>query len=170
MSVLNDIKARVEKAREGLQSYLVRFVLKEHTSDILELQSKQLLQGKASNGEDIRPYYSEDIKPRGYFRNTESAGRYSVWKEGLSYPYSVQRNPDAPNLYINGKFHSELDVLFDRDCVEVTGASFYAQKIIDKYGVKTFGLMQEYWNEIFRERGALGELIESFKNELLYGG
>lgn len=170
MSVLDEIKARVEKARDGLQTYLVRFVLEEHTADILELQSKQLLQGKASSGEDIRPYYSEDLKPSGYFRTVESAQRYSVWKEGLNYPYSAQRNPDAPNLYINGKFHSELDVFFDRDSVAVTGGSFYAQNIISKYGVQTFGLMQEYWNEIFRERGALDELIESFKNELLYGG
>ena len=168
MGSLVELRSRVEKAREGLQTYLVRFVLEEHTADILELQSKQLLQGKDSKGNDIRPYYSEDLKPSGSFRTAESANRYSVWKDSLSYPYSVQRNPDAPNLYINGKFHSELDVFFDRDSVAVTGGSMYAQRIIDKYGMSTFGLMQQYWNEIFRERGALAELIESLKDEL-YG-
>lgn len=169
MSVLNELKDRVERARDGLQTYLVRSVLMRHTSDILDLQSKQLLEGKASSGDDIRPYYSEDLKPSGYFNTTESAGRYSSWKQGLSYPYSVQRNPDAPNLYVNGKFHSELGVFYDADSVEVVGASQYARNIISKYGVSTFGLMQEYWNEVFRERGALGELIESLKNEI-YGG
>lgn len=168
MSVLNEIKARAEKVRDGLQTYLVRDVLMRHTSDILDLQSKQLLQGKTSSGEDIRPYYSEDVKPNGWFNSRDSADRYSAWKQGISYPYSVERNPDAPNLYVNGKFHSELGVFYDADSVEVVGASSYARRIVERYGIKTFGLMQEYWNEIFRERGAYDELLQSIKNEF-YG-
>lgn len=168
MSVLDDLKNRVALARDGLKSELVRNVLMQHTSDILELQSQQLLQGKASSGEDIRPYYSEDVKPSGYFKSAESAGRYSAWKQGLNYPYVANRNPDAPNLYINGKFHSELGVFYDADSVEVRGASSYAQRIVERYGIQTFGLMQEYWNEIFRERGAYNELLHSVKN-IIYG-
>lgn len=156
------------KARDGLQTTLVRDVLLKHREDILDLQSKQLLQGKDSSGEDIRPYYSEDLKPNGYFRSVESAGRYSAFKQRLDYPYSVQRNPDAPNLYINGKFHSELGVYYDSDSVAVVGASSYAQRIVAKYGIQTFGLMQIYWNEIFMERGAYKELIDSVKN-VIYG-
>ena len=86
MSVLNTIRDRVVAMNQLLQSDLVRNVLINHESDIMELQQIQLLQGKASNGEDIRPYYSEDLKPSGYFHTVDSAGRYSAWKDGLPYP------------------------------------------------------------------------------------
>ena len=168
MSVLNGLRDRVEVVRSGLQSDLVRNVLMKHESDIMELQKRQLLEGKASNGEDIRPYYSEDLQSRGgYFKSAETAGRYSAWKQDLSYPYSVNRNPDAPNLYINGKFHSELGVQFNSDSVAVKGDTAYANSIISKYGMATFGLMKAYWDNIFREKGALGELITEIRNILI---
>lgn len=168
MSVLNVLRDRVVKVQEGLKTELVRSVLMNHTSDILEFQSQQLLQGKASNGEDIRPFYSEDVKPSGYFNSAESAERYAGWKLTLYYPYEANRNPDAPNLYVNGKFHSELGVFYDSDRVEVVGASQYASRIVERYGVQTFGLMQQYWNAVFMERGAYNELMESIKY-IIYG-
>lgn len=168
MSVLNTLRKRVVEVKTGLQSEMIRDVLMKHQSDILEFQSIQLLRGKASSGDDIRPYYSEDIQPSGYFRSRDSAQRYSAWKENLYYPYSVERNPDAPNLYINGKFHEELGVFFDSDSVKIIGATQYANNIIAKYGVQTFGLMRSYWNSVFMERGAYNELITNIKN-ILYG-
>lgn len=168
MSVLNQIRNRVEIVRTGLQSELVRNVLMKHENDILDLQKLQLLQGKASSGDDLRPYYSEDLKSRGgYFKSAETAGRYSAWKEGLSYPYSVQRNPDAPNLYINGKFHSELGVQYNPESVAVVGETSYANQIIEKYGMGSFGLMRAYWDVVFREKGALGELITEIRRILI---
>jgi len=167
MSVLNTIRDKVVAMNNLLQSDLIRNVLINHDSDIMELQQIQLLQGKASNGEDIRPYYSEDLKPSGYFHSVDSAGRYSAWKDGLPYPYSVSRNPDAPNLYINGKFHSELGVEFLPDEVGIVPTTSYATRIVNKYGLKTFGLQSDYWNIIFRERGALSELINEIRNMLL---
>lgn len=153
---------------ESLQSgSAIRVVLVNHEADILELQKLQLFRGVKANGDDIRPYYSEDLKPGGYFHSGESAARYAAWKrDGIKYPYSVQRNPDAPNLYINGRFHDELGVQFGADAVGVVGETDYAKGIIAKYGVDTFGLMPEYWNEIFVQRGALDELMNELKSKL----
>ena len=168
MGILNDLRSRVQSVADGLQTgTMVRDVVVQHGEDILDLQKMQLFQGLASNGEDIRPYYSEDLKPGGYFYSVESAGRYAAWKkDGISYPYSVQRNPDAPNLYINGRFHDELGVQFAGDSVGIVGTTGYSKGIIAKYGISTFGLMMANWMVIFIERGAYDELLNELKTRL----
>lgn len=170
MGILDNLLMKVRTVNDGLQGgELIRNVVVRHDADILELQKQQLFAGKASNGEDIRPYYSEDLKPLGYFHSVESARRYADWKQsGVRYPYSANRNPDAPNLYINGKFHSELGVQFNPDTVAVIGETAYAAGIVAKYGLQTFGLMASNWMEIFKNRGALNELIDELKRNL-YG-
>lgn len=130
-----------EIIREGAQSC---------KDEILQEQREQLFSGKASSGEDLRPYYSEDLQSNGgYFRNIESARNYKQWKAELSYPSQTTRvNMDAPNLYINGKFHLELDMQFDPDSMAVVGETEYAQRIMTKYGWRNFGLMDERWATI----------------------
>lgn len=164
MSVLNTLYDKVQQVNEGLKGDLIRDVLMDHREDIIEQQQIQLLEGKASNGDDIRPYYTEDLKPSGYFNSRESATRYAAWKESLFYPHQVKRNTDAPNLYINGKFHSELGVQFDADAVGIVPRTSYATRIVNKYGIATFGLMKEKWDTIWRERGALSQLIDSMRH------
>lgn len=167
--ILTQLLARVRSVNDGLSTgQLVRDVLVQHESDILDLQKQQLFAGKAGNGEDIRPYYSEDLKPGGYFHSVESAGRYAAWKGQLSYPYTANRNPDAPNLYVNGKFHSELGVEFGTDTLTIDGRTPYAQGIVSKYGLQTFGLMAENWSVLWSERGGLEELMQNLRN-ILYG-
>lgn len=170
MGILNDLLTRVQSVNDGLQTgELVRNVVVKHPDDILELQKQQLFAGLASSGQEIRPYYSEDLKPSGYFYSVESAGRYAAWKkDGINYPYTANRNPDAPNLYINGRFHDELGVQFNPDTVGVVGTTGYSQKIIAKYGIATFGLMMANWMVIFIERGAYDELMNEIKTRL-YG-
>lgn len=160
MGILNDLLAKVTSVSDALSDgSVIRDALLPRESDIMEFQYEQLFAGLTSSGEDIRPYYSEDLKPGGYFYTVDSAKRYAEWKESMTYPYSVDRNPDAPNLYINGRFHSELAVEFGSDAVGVVGATGYAQKIIAKYGLATFGLMKSNWMRIFVERGAYDELM-----------
>lgn len=167
MGILNDLLARVQAVNNGLQNgQIVRDVVIRHPADILELQKRQLFEGKAANGEDIRPYYSEDLKPGGYFHSVESAGRYAAWKQDINYPYSVNRNPDAPNLYINGKFHSELGVQFGTDAARIVPETGYASRIMAKYGTGTFGLMRSKWLELFTDWGAYNELMQQIKSRL----
>lgn len=168
MGILNDLRSRVADVSDGMKTGgLIRDVVVRHPGDIMELQRQQLFAGLASNGQDIRPYYSEDLKPSGFFHSVESAGRYAAWKkDGISYPYSANRNPDAPNLYINGRFHSELGVEFGGDSVAVVGQTGYAKGIVAKYGIGTFGLMMANWMVIFIERGAYDELLNEIKSRL----
>lgn len=168
MGILNDLRTRVQTVNVGLQTgEYVRNAIVQHEADIMELQLQQLFSGLAANGKDIRPYYSEDLKPSGYFYTVESAGRYAAWKkDGITYPYTANRNPDAPNLYINGRFHSELGVEFGTETVGVIPTTPYAAGIVAKYGINTFGLMMENWMVVFVERGAYNELMEEIKARL----
>lgn len=165
-SILNTLLSKVEAVKDGLQSgALVRGVVSTHPDDVLEMQRIQLLEGKTPTGQDIHPYYSEDLKPEGHFHSVESAGRYAAWKQNLSYPYSVERNPDAPNLYINGRFHSEIDVDFREDAAVIVPGTGYADGIMLKYP-GAFGLSRESWNTIFSTRGVLAELMGEIKSIL----
>lgn len=152
---------------DGLQSgATIRDVVTKHKNDILDLQRLQLFQGQTSHENDFRPYYSEDLQPSGYFKSAESAKRYADWKQTLSYPIQAERNPNAPNLYINGKFHSELDVNFGAAAVEIVGSTIYSKNIMAKYGRGNFGLTPENWNLIFSERGGKAQLLDEIKNQL----
>lgn len=170
MDILNQLRTRVADVKDNLETgELVRDIVVKHPDDILDLQKQQLFSGLASNGQDIRPYYSEDLKPTGYFYTAESAKRYAEWKEtGINYPYTAERNPDAPNLYINGRFHDELGVQFDAETVGIVGTTGYSKGIVAKYGIETFGLMMSNWMVIFIERGAYNELMQELRTRI-YG-
>lgn len=165
--MLTDLLNRVKVVQQGLEDgNSIREVVVDHEEDILDLQKQQLFEGKASSGEDIHPYYSEDLKPSGFFNSVEAAKRYADWKGTINYPRMAERNSDAPNLYINGKFHSELAVNFGSDSVVVAGGTSYANNIVNKYGIETFGLTKGNWDIIFRDRGALSELLQVIKKQL----
>lgn len=168
MGILNDLRTRVQSVNDGMETgELVRNVIVQHPDDILDLQKMQLFQGLAANGQDIRPYYSEDLKPSGFFHSVESAGRYAAWKkDGINYPYKANRNPDAPNLYINGRFHDELGVQFAADTVGIVPTTPYSARIMAKYGITTFGLMMANWMVVFVQRGAYAELMQQLKQRL----
>ena len=148
------------------QGRLVREVLMRHGEHIVEQQRIQLLMGKGSDGKDLHPFYSEDVKPSGYFKSGASAKQYAAWKQTLSYPYSVQRNPDAPNLYITGVFHDDLNVEFRSDSLAIVPDTAYAANIMAKYGFGIFGLNAEMWSVIWDDFGAKDDLIKAMKNVL----
>lgn len=146
---------------QGQLNVFARLSMEEQSERILELQKEQLFAGKASNGEDIRPYYSEDLKANGgFFKSPQSAKMYALHKANMTYPISVPRQFDAPNLYINGRFHSELGLEFTDEYMRVKGMTPYAEGIVAKYGESTFGLTAESMAEI------KPKLTESIKEKI----
>lgn len=164
---LEGLLSNARTLQAGLQDgSLMREVLMRHEQDIIEQQRIQLLEGKTIEGKDIHPSYSEDVKPRGYFRTKDSAARYAAWKQTISYPFSVQRNADTPNLYITGVFHNDLGVDFGADAVSVVPDTAYAAKIMAKYGRGMFGLCTARWKVVFDELGAKDDIINETKRLL----
>ena len=164
---LEGLLANAQSLQNGMQSgSLVRDVLQRHGDHIVEQQRVQLLMGKGSDGRDLHPFYSEDLKPSGYFKSGAAAKQYAAWKQTISYPYSVQRNPDAPNLYITGVFHDDLNIYFGVDSLEIIPDTAYAANIMAKYGFGIFGLNAQMWGVIWNDFGAKNELIEEMRNVL----
>lgn len=155
---------------EMLQSAMDRgiflqVVLNDRREEIIASQREQLLEGKDSDGNDMRPYYSEDLKPDGWFHSKESAMRYALWKKtGISYPVDVQRNTDAPNLYINGMFHNDLEARAGSTSVGVYPKTSYAAGIMAKYGMNKFGLTSERWRKVLDD--CKDRIIQLMKQEL----
>lgn len=155
---------------EMLQSAMDRgiflqVVLNDRREEIIASQREQLLEGKDSDGNDMRPYYSEDLKPQGWFHSKESAMHYALWKKtGISYPVDVQRNTDAPNLYINGMFHNDLEARAGSTSVGVYPKTSYAAGIMAKYGMNKFGLTSERWRKVLDD--CKDRIIQLMKQEL----
>ena len=170
---MNDRLSKMTEAAKQLNTRmqdgsLVRGVLRNHADDIMEQQHIQLMEGKGSDGNDLRPYYTEDVQPSGYFKTVASARNYMAWKETLNYPYSVSRNSNAPNLYINGRFYSEMEVRFEADTLGIYPTSGFASEIMAKYGLHRFGLSALKWQVMMQEKGVKDE-IQNEMRKLLYG-
>lgn len=136
LDAILELRDRV-KSLEAAVSAEVRSACEAQGEVILSMQRAQLMEGKSSDGEDLRPYYTEDP----YFKTPEAAQRYAGWKQRITP--NPKRNRNAPNLYINGSFHSELGVEFQEEGFLVHGLTGRAQNIIGKYGVEKFGLTLE---------------------------
>lgn len=170
---MNDRLSKMTEAahqldRQMQDGSLVRGVLRNHADDIMEQQHIQLMEGKGSDGNDLRPYYTEDVQPSGYFKTVASARNYMAWKETLNYPYSVTRNSNAPNLYINGRFYSEMEVRFEAETLGIYPTSGFASEIMAKYGLHRFGLSALKWQVMMEEKGVKDE-IQNEMRKLLYG-
>lgn len=83
----------------------VNNALFQNESKIVDLNKAQLYDGKDVSGNDIRPFYSQDS----FFKTQAQAQGYIKWKQKIT-PNS-SRNPDAPNLFINGFHYSMIGLL-----------------------------------------------------------
>lgn len=107
--------------------------LEEVLPKIIELNTDQLMDGETSTGDNIRPYYSEDP----YFKSKAHARGYAKWKQKITP--NPDRYFDAPNLYINGYYHSLIKGAIKKDMIEIYADGFGAQfepKYKNLYGLQ----------------------------------
>lgn len=167
--IIEGLIERANTAQRALSDgSALRRILERRQDEILDMQREQLAMGKASDGSDLRPLYSEDVGIGGYFSTRAGAEKYKAWKLTINNPYGNNRRADAPNLYIDGTFYSNLRVAVANDEILIYGGTQKSATIIAKYGVGSFGLSQESWNKLFHERGVLNELQQTI-NDILYG-
>jgi len=83
----------------------------ENEKLLLEQQKDQLWDGVTKENKPIRPSHSEST----FFKSPAAVEKYINWKESaklkdLYKNRSFVRGNNTPNLYINGKFYSEIFV------------------------------------------------------------
>ncbi|MDF2189284.1 hypothetical protein [Paraflavitalea sp. CAU 1676] len=121
---------------EGVQTDLIAVeAVKQTTNDIRDYNLDQLLNGLDNEGKMIRPTYLEDP----YFDTVEEAVGYMEYKRKIS-PFSAIRPPEAPNLYINGFYHSTRTVKVMGDKIVYDSTFEEADEIDRKYHHKLDGL------------------------------
>lgn len=170
MSSLNGILRAAQTIQAGLQGgEILRLAVLPNEAEILDLQREQMASGKSVDGEDLRPLYSEDLRQRGgWFLSGESAARYAAWKQDIGNPYEAGgRNPDAPNLYINGKFYSEIGVQFGTEAAVIVPLTPFASQVMAKYG-RQINLGMNGWMELMYNRGGYNKVMDEVKR-ILYG-
>lgn len=79
---------------------LMKNISNSLSQEFLELNKTQLMEGKSSEGVNMKPSYLEDT----FFKTYIAAKKYRDWKQRITP--NPNRDPDAPNLYITGQFHS----------------------------------------------------------------
>lgn len=170
MGIVDKLQAQIavfQDFRDNRSAYLAD-ILSDRQNELLGRQKDQLASGQDSYGNDLIPLYTQDLKPGGYFKTRESATRYMHKKLSIKVPVNyvqLPRNDDAPNLYWNGKFHSEITVDISSEIIDFTGATSYANNIIDKYGHDKFGLNETFWRMVM-ENGVIDEMIRKIRNGL----
>lgn len=167
---LQDLTQRVEAVLAGLQGgEIPRLAVLQSEAEILDLQREQMAEGKSVDGTDLRPYYSEDLRAGGgWFLSGDSAANYAAWKQSLGNPYEAgNRNPDAPNLYINGKFYSEIGVQFGTEAAVIVPLTPFASQVMAKYG-RQINLGMKGWMTLMRDRGGY-ERVKNEVRRILYG-
>jgi len=110
---VDDLLRDLKIVKEALPETIKKAIL-DNQKQILYLQRLQIYDGKNNKGEDIHPLYTEDP----YFKTSGQAQGYIKWKQKITP--NPRRNPNAPNLYINGYIHRNLII------IEVNGDLVFA--------------------------------------------
>lgn len=170
MAILEKLQSQIAAFSDFRQNKgkVVAELLAQREEELLERQKDQLASGLDSEGRVLSPLYSEDLKPGGFFKTQSAAQRYADWKKGINVPVFYEQQPrpaDAPNLYVNGRFWSELAVTVTDTLIEFHGDTAYADGIIDKYGLEKFGLNETFWRMVV-ENGLDDELADYLRSRL----
>jgi len=119
---MSSIQEMIDKLQKINFNDILDEVLEPLIPEIIELNKEQLFSGKTVKGTDIHPLYSEDP----YFNSAAQAKAYAMWKQRPEFnPMGkMGRNPDAPNLYIIGVWHSNIKGFLEDKYLEIDAVGF----------------------------------------------
>lgn len=130
----------VDKMVEGFEGEVVR-CLSDHLEAAETAVREQMYSGLDGNDRTLNPTYDNDpyFEEPGMWYHRATA--YKDWKSIITPPQGSTmlglqpRNESAPNLYINGKFHSEVFATMDGDTLRVdVSPDGSGPDIVAKYG------------------------------------
>lgn len=101
---IEDLLKSFNKVLDELPETIENAIYKNE-KEIIKLQRNQIYDGQNNKGEDLRPLYTEDS----YFKTEGQARGYIKWKQQITP--NPRRNPNAPNLYINGYIHRNIIIV-----------------------------------------------------------
>jgi hypothetical protein len=116
----------------------------QHDTYLVKLNKEQLLEGLTTKSTEIRPFHSENP----YFKSDKQLEAYIAFKERIKP--NAKRRADVPNLFITGKFHSEISKVSNANGFEITANGVMSQKILPDFD-NVLGLTKENLNKVSKE-------------------
>lgn len=144
---IDDKITQVQECIDNLDR-VISYAVIQRSPEIVDAVRTQLWNGQNAKGNDITPSYLDDP----YFKTRKKAEGYARWKWSITP--NASRNFYAPNLFINGFFHSILKI--DPQTVTMDVSNSFGRGILDKYGEDTFCL-----------NPSNNQVMENIKEELI---
>ena len=136
---IDEVANIIRKISDGFEEACIR-CLEDNSDIVLSAVAEQLYSGQDGDGSHLSPTYDDDpyFEEEGYWYHR--AKDYKAWKYSITPPISgtmlgLPPRPDnVPNLYINGKFYSEITAARKGDVLVVDPGAGHGPAIVAKYG------------------------------------
>lgn len=155
-----DIKRVVEivgKIADGFEEACIQ-CLSDNSGVVVLAVQEQLYSGQNGDGALLSPTYDDDPyfnEPGTWYQRAEE---YKKWKYTITPPAAGSmlglppRPDDIPNLYINGKFFSDITARRSGDVLQVDPGNGDGPTIVAKYGDEILNMgptAVEYFNTTY---------------------
>lgn len=136
---IEEVANIIWKISEGFEEACIR-CLEDNSGIVLRAVTEQIYSGLDGEGQHLSPTYDDDpfFEEEGVWYHR--AQDYKAWKYSITPPVSgtmlglPPRPDEVPNLYINGKFYSEITAHRKGDVLVVDPGNGDGPSIVAKYG------------------------------------
>lgn len=136
---IDEVANIIHKIADGFKEACVK-CLDDNRGIVIRAVTEQLYSGQNGEGGFLSPTYDNDpfFEEPGAWHHRSAD--YKKWKYNITPPVAgtmlglPPRPDDVPNLYINGKFYSEIIAVRKGDSLEVSPGGGNGPSIVAKYG------------------------------------
>lgn len=154
---IEEVATIIKKIAEGFEEACIS-CLENRSVTIHVAITEQLWSGQDGEGKHLYPTYDDDpfFEEEGTWHHR--AKDYKAWKYSITPPMTGEmlglppRPDNVPNLFINGKFYSEISVTRSGGVMVVDPGTGNGPSIVAKYGDEILDLGPtaiEYFNTTF---------------------
>lgn len=154
---IEEVANIIHKIADGFEEACIK-CLESNSGVVLHAVAEQLYSGLDGEEKHLSPTYDDDpyFEEEGYWYHR--AKDYKAWKYSITPPVAgtmlglPPRPDEVPNLYINGKFYSEITAMRKGDVLVVDPGSGNGSAIVAKYGDQILDMGQtaiEYFNTTY---------------------
>ena len=155
MATIGQAASKVEAWAAGFNRFIVSLI-QSNAKIVEECVREQIESGQDGNGNSLSPTYLNDPYFDKYGNKAAAmAQAYRNWKMSITPPQSgtllglPPRDPDVPNLRINGYYQDGIKANSKSDGVSIKGTVSFSGEIDGKYGADLLKMGQtarEYFN------------------------
>lgn len=136
---IEEVANIIKKISDGFEEACIQ-CLSDNSGIVLRAVTEQLYSGLDGDGKHLSPTYDDDpfFEEEGPWYHR--AKDYKAWKYSITPPVSgtmlglPPRPDEVPNLFINGKFYSEITASRKGDVLVVDPGNGDGPSIVAKYG------------------------------------